>query len=104
MVTSAVTYGDVVVALAEGERLVPASIVNQFGYPSTDSKDALTGSITTVADYKGFGLSLVIELLAGPLVRAKAGRIAVPGSWGFLSIMIDPNPFVAVNDFREKAW
>ena len=55
-----------------------------------------------IAAHKGSGLSMMLEILAGPLVNAKGGREAVPGSWGFLVVVFDPEVFGPLDVFASK--
>jgi LDH2 family malate/lactate/ureidoglycolate dehydrogenase len=43
-------------------------------------------------DYKGAGLAMIIEILAGPLVGAACAGVGDPvKNWGHLVLAIDPN-------------
>src|ERR1700692_1526884 len=54
-----------------GERM------DKEGKPLTDPKRADEGTLLPIGDYKGYGLSLIIGLLAGALNRAALGRDVV---------------------------
>jgi LDH2 family malate/lactate/ureidoglycolate dehydrogenase len=49
-------------------------MIDREGKPLTDPKRADEGYLLPIGDYKGYGLSLVIGLLAGALNRAALGR------------------------------
>lgn len=99
MATSAMSYGDLALAMQEGRKVPEGVVINEHGYPSHDPNDADNGAQLPMAGHKGYSLALMIEILAGPLVKAKAGRDAVPGSDGFLVIVIDPGIFTDRNQF-----
>ena len=98
--TSKMAFGDIMIAIQEGKRLPEGIILDKNGNTTTDPNDAWEGPLLPIAAHKGYGLALAIELLAGPLVRAKAGATAVPGSDGFTIIAIDPKIFVGIDDFK----
>jgi len=56
----------------------------------------------TIAGHKGYALALAIEILAGPLVKAKAGAMAVQGSDGFTIAALDPSLFVPIAQFKSQ--
>jgi len=49
-------------------------MIDKEGKPLTDPKRADEGHLLPIGDYKGYGLSLIIGLLAGALNRAAIGR------------------------------
>ena len=49
-------------------------MIDRDGKPLTDPKRADEGHLLPIGDYKGYGLSLIIGLLAGALNRAAMGR------------------------------
>lgn len=71
--TSAGSVGKVRQALAAGKPIPEGWAVDADGLPTTDAATALKGFLLPAAGPKGFGLSLVIDLLCGAL----AG-----GGWG----------------------
>lgn len=73
--TAATSFGKVAVAMANGEVLSEGLIINAEGQASTDPNDAHTGAMLALGDHKGFGLGLVVEILAGSLLGADAGPI-----------------------------
>ncbi len=100
--TSKTTYGHVIIAMKTGEMLPPGLLINQDGDPTTDPNDIAEGALLPIAGHKGSGLSLMLELLAGPLVNAKGGKDAVPGSWGFFLVVWDPEIFVPRQALNER--
>lgn len=101
LATSARSYGDLALAMKEGLRIPEGIVLDANGNPSTDPNDADTGSTLPMAGHKGYALGLAFEILAGPLVKAKAGAKAVPGSDGFMMLAIDPTLFITAEKFRS---
>jgi LDH2 family malate/lactate/ureidoglycolate dehydrogenase len=87
--TSAIAYGKVLVMKDKGLALPEGLIVDSNGYPSTNPEDAMAGAIKPLADYRGFALALMIEMIAGPLIGAMACK-RVAGKDGLFIIAIDP--------------
>lgn len=76
MATSAVAVGKIETALREGREIPPGWVSSAAGTPSLDSDDVLTydapllplgGEGTESGGHKGYGLSLMVELLCGAL-------------------------------------
>lgn len=82
--TAAISYGALRLLQRRGEPAPPGTVVAADGSQSTDPASADTGAQLPMAGHKGYGLGLFIELLAGPLIGAKAGKKAVPGGDGLL--------------------
>ena len=68
--TSIIAQGKTRVAHNKGERLLPGQMLDDKGLPTTDPKYGVVnpfGALLTFGQRKGFGLSLVCELLGGAL-------------------------------------
>lgn len=65
--TSAVALGKITMAAAAGEPIPLGWAVDANGEPTTDPKLALDGSLVSAGGYKGFGLGLLVEVLAAGL-------------------------------------
>jgi len=102
LATAVASYGDLAIAMADGLRIPEGVVINEYGFPSRDPKDAGTGAQLPIAAHKGYSLGLMIEILAGPLVGAKAGRDTVQGSDGFLALVIDPKIFTNKDQFLSQ--
>lgn len=94
------SYGDIALAIKEGRRIPEGVVLDKDGNPSTDPNDA-DYAMLPIGGHKGYALALAIEVLAGPLVGAKAGE-SVPGSDGLVLIAINPSTFVAPEIFRTQ--
>ena len=81
--TSGITMGEIRRLLTVGGKVPAGLAYDVSGNPTSDPEKALKGCVTPFGGYKGYALMTAIEILAGPLVRAKAGK-SVPGTRGFL--------------------
>ena len=102
MATSAVSYGTLQELAAHGVAAPPSTVVDATGRPSCDARDALTGAQLPMAGHKGYGLALLIELLAGPMIGGKAGRAATPGSDGLVMVATRVDHFRPLNQISEE--
>ncbi len=72
MATSAMAMGDIQVAARDGKTLPSGVGLNEAGEPTTDPKDIDPntggGMILPFGGYKGSHISMMVELLAGPLM------------------------------------
>lgn len=101
MATAKVARSEILLANQQGKDIPEGWALDKEGKPTTDPGEALEGSMIPFGGYKGSGLSMAIELLSGPLVRAKAGTV-VPGERGMLFIVIDPSTFVDSRLFEQQ--
>ncbi|MEO9909395.1 MAG: Ldh family oxidoreductase, partial [Lentilitoribacter sp.] len=51
-----------------GKALPEGVAIDAAGHPTTDAEAAMQGAMLTFGGYKGSALSIMIELLAGPLI------------------------------------
>jgi len=77
MAPTVAAYGKVRLKAQRGEQMPVGWMIDREGKPLTDPKRADEGYLLPIGDYKGYGLSLVIALLAGALNRAAIGRDVV---------------------------
>src|SRR5271155_5227162 len=74
MAPTVAAYGKVRLKAQRGEQMPVGWMIDRAGKPLTDPKRADEGHLLPIGDYKGYGLSLIIGLLAGALNRAAIGR------------------------------
>jgi LDH2 family malate/lactate/ureidoglycolate dehydrogenase len=74
MAPTVAAYGKVRLRAQRGEAMPIGWMIDREGKPLTDPKRADEGHLLPIGDYKGYGLSLIIALLAGALNRAALGR------------------------------
>jgi len=105
--TSAIPFGMILKASVTGEPIPEGVAVGPDGEPTTDAKTAAAGAVAPFGGHKGYGLCLLIGLLAGPLLGAKVGKplsqSVHDGHYdkGDLFIAIDPSAFGDPKMFRE---
>jgi LDH2 family malate/lactate/ureidoglycolate dehydrogenase len=100
MASSKMTIGDIVVAKGEGKQIRAGIALDDAGQPTTDPGKILNGGgVLPFAGHKGSGLAFIIELLAGALTGSSVGE-AVPGGWGSFYILINPELFRPIAEFK----
>ena len=101
MSTAAVSFFGLVEAMTAG-RAIPADMAyDAQGVSTTDPQKAIAGAIRSFdRSYKGSGLALICEILAGPLVGAAFCGIGdSKGNWGHLILGINPELLMARDQF-----
>ncbi len=105
--TSAIPFGMILKASVTGDPIPEGVAVGPDGEPTTDARTAAAGAVAPFGEHKGYGLCLLIGLLAGPLLGAKVGKplgeSVQQGHYdkGDLFIAIDPAAFGDPGLFRE---
>lgn len=99
---SKITFGEALLAIKQGTKLPEGVLINGAGKLSRDPNDVRAGALLPIGEHKGAGLALMLEILSGPMVNAKGGRNAVPGSWGFFILVFDPEIFVSRDEFYSR--
>ena len=111
MAMSVAARGKLVKAMKEGKPIPENWAIDSGGKPTTDPAKGLKGALSPFGGPKGYALAFVLELLAGPLVHAAAGK-EVKGTLepvegfctkGDFMIAINPKAFVAQEEFRARA-
>ncbi len=77
MAPTVAAYGKVRLKAQRGEPMPVGWMIDRDGKPLTDPKRADEGYLLPIGDYKGYGLSLIIGILAGALNGAALGRDVV---------------------------
>jgi LDH2 family malate/lactate/ureidoglycolate dehydrogenase len=77
MAPTVAAFGKVRLNAQRGEEMPVGWMIGRDGKPLTDPKRAEHGLLVPIGDYKGYGLSLIIGLLAGTLNGAAFGRDVV---------------------------
>ena len=97
--TSAVALGKITMAKAAGEKIPEGWAVDADGRPTTDPAAALEGSLVSAGGYKGWGMGLMVELLAAGMtgsvnsldVSGLKARDGKPHDLGQFYIILDPS-------------
>lgn len=103
MTTAAIAYFGVVEAKLKGEPLPEGVGFDEYGNPTTDAAQALNGAVAPLADHKGSGLSLLVQLLGGPFVAAGFAGLHAEGGAGTFVLAIDPGLFVGRDQYLVAA-
>ncbi len=74
MAPTVAAFGKVRLKMQRGEAMPVGWMIGRDGKPLTDPKRAEEGLLLPIGDYKGYGLSLLVGLLAGTLNQAAFGR------------------------------
>lgn len=78
MATSTVARSKVRLAEKKGEQIPLGWALDSSGNPTTDPSSALKGSMVPIGGYKGTGISMIIDLIAGMLSGSAFGGNVKP--------------------------
>ena len=109
MATTVAAYGKVKAKAARGEMMPEGWMIDREGKPLTDPRRANEGFLLPIGGYKGYGLALVVGLIAGTLNGAAMGRDVIdfnadaetPTNTGQAIVAIDPSAFGEVEEFKR---
>ncbi len=114
--TSATAEGKIQVARNKGEQLPEGLVLDGHGRPTTNPASFYgppPGAILAFGGHKGYGLSVICELLAGSLTGGGASNPANPTAWrlvnNMLTVAVDPAALGAAEVFgidvaRLEQW
>ena len=99
--TTVAAYGKVKLAAQKGESMPSDWMIDRQGQPITDPKRSAEGSLLPIGGYKGYGLAVMIGLLAGALNNAAVGKGTIDfnahhdliTNTGQTIIAVDPSAF-----------
>ena len=74
MATTVAAYGKVKAKAKRGEMMPPGWMIDRQGQPLLDPNKANDGFLLPIGEHKGYGLALIVGLLAGTLGGAAMGR------------------------------
>ncbi|MEN9774286.1 MAG: hypothetical protein RL322_1356 [Pseudomonadota bacterium] len=77
MATTVAAYGKVKAKAKAGQSMPVGWMIDRKGQPLTDPSRADEGFLLPIGDHKGYGLALIVGLLAGTLQGAAMGREVV---------------------------
>ena len=109
--TSAVALGKITMAAAAGESIPLGWAVDADGNPTTDPEEALNGSLLSAGGYKGYGIGLMVEVLASALTGGRSSvnvpplkaPFGLPHDLGQFYVVIDPEAYAADGFHRAIA-
>ena len=110
MATSVVAHARVKGAADRGESIPADWGVDSAGRPTTDPAEVLAGALLPFGGFKGSGISLLIDLLAGILPGGLSGpeivplyqRLDEPQGVGHLFIALRVDAFEPVQEFKRR--
>ena len=105
MATSAIAGFKVRILAQQGKSVAEGLVYNAEGKDTTDPADLdRGGSLAPVGGYKGFGLALMVEVLAGVLTGAQFGQNAgvVNGKEGHFFMALNPELFLSRQEFAAR--
>jgi LDH2 family malate/lactate/ureidoglycolate dehydrogenase len=106
---TAVARGKVYLAKQRGEPIPPGWALDSQGAPTTDPLAAIAGLIAPMAGHKGYGIAVVMDMLAGVLTGSAFGK-AVHGPYepsersgcGHLMLALDIASFLPLEQFNAR--
>jgi delta1-piperideine-2-carboxylate reductase len=111
--TSVVARGEIELMGRAGKSLPPGWAIDADGEPTLDPAQALAGALLPFGGHKGSALSMMVELIAGPLIGEPTSRAAAaldngdggPPLGGELLIAMSPAVFTSglTGDWHEQA-
>src|SRR6187401_1762710 len=110
MATTVAAYGKVKAKAQRGEQMPVGWMIDRQGNPLTDPKRADEGFLMPIGGYKGYGLAMVVGLLAGTLNGAAMGTEVIDfnkdqatiTNTGQAILVIDPDAFGEVDAFKAR--
>jgi L-2-hydroxycarboxylate dehydrogenase (NAD+) len=110
MASTVAAYGKVKAKAQRGEQMPIGWMIDRLGQPLTDPKRADEGFLMPIGGYKGYGLALVIGMLAGTLNGAAMGKDVIDFNKDFRTktntgqaiLVIDPAAFGDVAGFKAR--
>jgi len=110
MATTVAAYGKVKAKAQRGEMMPEGWMIDRQGKPLLDPTKSDEGFLLPIGGYKGYGLSLVVGILAGTLNGAAMGSQVIDFNKDFVSTthtgqaiaVIDPSAFGDIDDFKHN--
>jgi L-2-hydroxycarboxylate dehydrogenase (NAD+) len=110
MATTVAAYGKVKAKAQKGEMMPEGWMIDREGKPLTDPNRAGEGFLLPIGGYKGYGLSLIVGLLAGTLNGAAMGSQVIDfnadykttTNTGQAICVIDPAAFGDPTEFKKR--
>jgi L-2-hydroxycarboxylate dehydrogenase (NAD+) len=104
MSTAATSFFGLVEAVTAGRSIPDDIAYDALGEPTTDPKKAIAGAIRSFdRSYKGSGLALIAEILAGALTGASFCGIGnSKGNWGHLILAVDPELLAGLDQLKKN--
>jgi uncharacterized oxidoreductase len=104
MATSVVAAGKIRARHAKGEKTPEGWIIDNDGQPTVDPAVfmSLKGMLLPVGGYKGYGLSLIVDVLGGALTGTGCSSTEFKRGNGVIMYAINIESFTPVATFKER--
>ena len=110
MATTVAAYGKVKAKAQRGEMMPEGWMIDRQGKPLLDPTKSEEGFLLPIGGYKGYGLSLIVGILAGTLNGAAMGRQVIDFNKDFSTTtntgqaiaIIDPSAFGDITEFKHN--
>lgn len=102
--TSSVAEGKLAIARDRGEEVTEGLLLDAHGRPSTRPADFYAGgALLPFGGHKGYGLSVLIEIVGGLLSGVGIGSMpGYAGGFGTVLVAVDVAAFAPPEDFRAR--
>jgi len=110
MAPSVVAMGKIILAAKLGKSIPEGWAITKDGKPTTDAVEASKGTVLPIGGPKGYGLSMIIDILCGILSGAQFGPhlnnmwndFVNPQNVGHIFCAVDVSKFTDVEVFKER--
>jgi LDH2 family malate/lactate/ureidoglycolate dehydrogenase len=110
MATTVAAYGKVKAKAQRGEMMPEGWMIDRQGKPLLDPTKSEEGFLLPIGGYKGYGLSLIVGILAGTLNGAAMGSQVIDFNKDFSTItntgqaiaIMDPSAFGDITEFKQN--
>jgi LDH2 family malate/lactate/ureidoglycolate dehydrogenase len=107
---SSVAGGKLLLAKEKGEKIPFGWATDSEGKPTDDPVEGFAGFLLPLGGHKGFGLSLMVDILCGVLsggafqfdLQSMYKKPEDPSSTGHLMLVIDPDAFLGKDAFLAR--
>ena len=106
MATSAITWYELVLAKMRKQEIHLGVAIDEKGEITTDPSKVMNGGAILPFDksYKGSSLSLMVELMSGPLVGSSYCDFKTfDKDWGVFILCFNPNLLIDTEEFKKSA-
>lgn len=90
----------------EGREMPDNWALTPDGEVTTDPSSAMDGPLLPIGEYKGYGMSLITDVLAGVMTGSLFGLSVFQDDQNFdvghLMVAIDPSALITIDDFDER--
>lgn len=110
LATSVIARGNIIAADKQGKPIPEGWALDPAGEPTTNPKEALEGTVLTMAGHKGYALAVMVEALSGVLSGSAIGsaigsmykNMDRPQDVGHYFCLMDISAFMPVTEFTAR--